>query len=174
MAADLMGRIWALAEPLAASLGMELVEVELAGGGRRQVLRLFIDKPGGVGLDDCKRMSREVEARLDAEDVIGPSYSLEVSSPGIERPLRRPGDFRRYAGRRVRIRLRSPGERARTLSGVLAGIEGEVITLDTGEEAPQRVSLGEIAKARLEVDWEAEFRGGDKAAGPAPKGGHGR
>ena len=74
----------------------------------------------------------------------------------------------------MRIRLRSPGERARTLSGVLAGIEGEVITLDTGEEAPQRVSLGEIAKARLEVDWEAEFRGGDKAAGPAPKGGHGR
>ena len=171
---DVVSRVWALAEPVAESLGMELVEVDFASGGGHAVLRLFIDKAGGPSVEDCKRMSREVEARMDAEDFLGTRYLLEVSSPGLDRPLRKPGDFRRYAGRRVRIRLRSPGERARTLSGVLAGIEGEVITLDTGEEAPQRVSLGEIAKARLEVDWEAEFRGRDKATGPAPKGGHGR
>lgn len=178
MAADVVSRIWALAEPVAASLGMELIEVDHSGGGRRQVLRLFVDKPGGVAVEDCKRMSREVEARLDAEDLIGSAYLLEVSSPGLERPLRRPGDFQRYAGRRVRLRLRSPQGKPRLVFGVLLGIEGEVVALETGVGEPQRFALGEIAKARLEVDWEAEFRGLNQSAagesGLSRKGGHGR
>ena len=177
-AEDVVSRVWALAEPVAASLGMELVEVDFASGGGHAVLRLFIDKAGGPSVEDCKRMSREVEARMDAEDFLGTRYLLEVSSPGLDRPLRKPGDFRRYAGRRVRLRLRSPRGRPRNLSGTLLGIEGEVIALDAGEEGPQRISLGEIARARLEVDWEAEFRKPEKPAGggpgPARKGGHGR
>ncbi|MBI3129162.1 MAG: ribosome maturation factor RimP [Candidatus Tectomicrobia bacterium] len=170
---DVVGRIWALAEPVAQSLGMELVEVDFSGGGGRPVLRLFVDREGGLSVEDCKRMSREVEARFDAEDFPPSSYLLEVSSPGLERPLRRPADFQRYAGRRVRIRVRNPRGKPRVVSGTLLGIEGDVVAVETGEGAPQRVSLGEISKARLEVDWEAEFRKADRP-GPARKGGNGK
>jgi ribosome maturation factor RimP len=170
-AEDVVSRIWALAEPVASSLGLELVEVDFSGGGRRPVLRLFVDKPEGLSVEDCKRMSREVEARFDAEDFPSSPYLLEVSSPGLERPLRRPGDFRRYAGRRVRIRVRNPQGKPRIVSGTLLGIEGEVVAVDAGGDAPQRVTLGEISKARLEVDWEAEFRRPDDSA---RKGGNGR
>ncbi|MBI4250973.1 MAG: ribosome maturation factor RimP [Candidatus Tectomicrobia bacterium] len=177
-AEDVVSRVWALAEPVAASLGMELVEVDFAAGGGRAVLRLFIDRPEGLSVEDCKRMSREVEARLDAEDFLGSPYRLEVSSPGLDRPLRKPGDFKRYAGRRVRLRLRNPQEGPRVLSGTLLGIEGDVIAVDAGGEAPQRIALGGIAKARLEVDWEAEFRRPGKPAaagsGLIRKGGDGR
>ncbi len=174
--ADVVSWVWALAEPVAASLGVELIEVEHAGGRKRQVLRLYIDKPGGVGLADCQRVSREVEGRLDAEDVIGSPYLLEVSSPGLERPLRRPVDFRRYVGRRVRLRLRGSQEGARKVAGVLRGIEGEVVAVETEGGERRSFSLGEIAKANLEVDWQAEFRG--KPAGGEPdragEGGMGR
>ena len=175
---DVVSRVWALAEPVAESLGMELVEVDFASGGGHSVLRIFVDKAEGLSVEDCKRMSREVEARLDAEDFIPTRYHLEVSSPGLDRPLRKPGDFKRYAGRRVRIRLRSPQGKPRNLSGTLLGIEGGVVALDTGEGAPQPVSLAEIARARLEVDWEAEFRKPEKPSGaepgPARKGGQER
>src|SRR3972149_1144619 len=121
---DVVSRVWALAEPVAESLGMELVEVDFASGGGHSVLRIFVDKAEGLSVEDCKRMSREVEARLDAEDFIPTRYHLEVSRPGLDRPLRKPGDFKRYAGRRVRIRLRSPQGKPRNLSGTLLGIEG--------------------------------------------------
>ena len=101
-----------IAEPLAASLGLELVEVEYLREGRRWVLRLYVDKAGGGTLDDCTALSHALGPALDVEDFPpgqakgagGPTYALEVSSPGIERPLRKPADFRRFAGKKAQVK----------------------------------------------------------------------
>ncbi|MBN2231874.1 MAG: ribosome maturation factor RimP [Deltaproteobacteria bacterium] len=97
-----------LAEPLIESLGFELVDCEYAGAGGRGVLRFYIDKPGGVTIDDCAAVSRQLGALLDVDDVVPSRYFLEVSSPGLERPVRKPRDFERFIGRRLRIRTRQP------------------------------------------------------------------
>lgn len=159
--ADVMGRVWALGEAVAAELGLELVDLEGGGGRRRQTIRLFVDKPGGVGLADCEAMSRRLAERLEEEDFIEFSYVLEVSSPGLERPLRRPGDFKRYLGHRVVLRLREQDETtgSRKISGVLKEVRNEeVIRVDTGGGEIREFPLSGIFKANLEVDWDTVFR----------------
>ncbi len=101
---DVVSRVTELAEPLAASLGLELAEVEYKQEGARMVLRLFIDREGGVTLDDCAAVSRELAEILDVEDFIQSRYTLEVSSPGLNRPLKKPSDYERFTGRLVKIR----------------------------------------------------------------------
>ncbi len=153
-----------LLEPVLARDGYELVEVEWGREGPRWVLRIYVDRPGGVGIDDCQAVSRTVEPILDAEDVIEPAYDLEVSSPGVDRPLRRPADFDRFAGQRAHVKAFAPIEgtapgspRRKSWTGVLQGFRDGAVELDV-DGAVHRIPLDQIAKANLEYDFEADLR----------------
>jgi ribosome maturation factor RimP len=151
-------------EPVLARDGYELVEVEWVRGGGRWTLRVFIDKPGGVGIDDCQLVSRTVEPILDVEDFIEPAYDLEVSSPGLDRPLRTPEHFQRYAGQRVHVKAYGPvagtaeGSAPRkNWTGTLEGFSGDAV-LVRADGALHRIPHDQIAKAHLEYDLEADLR----------------
>src|SRR5579871_6067427 len=121
-----------IVERVARSSGLEVVEVELRGGGKARMLRLVIDKPGGVTHDDCANLSREVGTILDVEDVIpGAEYTLEVSSPGLDRKLTKAADFERFAGSRVKLMTRQPVHNNRYFEGRLESFADGVIVLDT-------------------------------------------
>lgn len=157
-------RARALLEPVLQRDGYELVEVEWSRAGGRWTLRLFIDKEGGVGIDDCQNTSRTVEPILDVEDFIGPAYDLEVSSPGLDRPLRKPEHFARYAGQRVAVKAygpltdTAPGSPARkSWTGVLRGFEDHKVLVDV-DGTLHRIPHDRIAKAHLEYDVEADLR----------------
>ncbi|MBE3577425.1 MAG: ribosome maturation factor RimP [Limnochordales bacterium] len=127
-----------LAEPVAAELGLELVDVVYEKEGSRWLLRVFIDKPGGVTIADCEMMSRRLDPLLDEADPIPHEYALEVSSPGVERPLKRPADFQRFAGQEVALRLFAPVEGRRNWQGRLLGLDdaGNVrLATEAGEKA---------------------------------------
>ncbi len=137
-----------IAESLLTSEGMELVDLEYRREGRRWVLRLFIDKEGGVNVDDCARISRELGDLLDVKDVVPQAYVLEVSSPGLNRRLRKREDFSRFAGRKVQLRLVSPIDGRKNIQGELVGIEGEKVVVAI-PEGRFSVALKDIAKANL-------------------------
>ncbi|OAQ20485.1 ribosome maturation factor RimP [Thermosulfurimonas dismutans] len=149
----LIKEIWELAEPLVLAKGMELVEVEWQRERQGWVLRLYIDKPGGVTLGDCVKISEIVSDLLDAKDLIHHSYHLEVSSPGIDRPLRKKEDFKRFAGDKVKISLKTPLEGRKNFTGILKGIEGEEVILEVSE-GEVRIPYGEIKKAHLKAEIE--------------------
>ena len=123
-------RVQQIAERVAASSGLELVEVEFRRGGKSRLLRIFIDKPGGVTHEDCANLSREVSTILDVEDVVPGSYLLEVSSPGLDRKLSRPADFERFTGSRVKIMTREPVNGNRHFDGRLQSFQQGRLTLD--------------------------------------------
>ncbi|HEX9022464.1 MAG TPA: ribosome maturation factor RimP [Geobacteraceae bacterium] len=155
---DVAARVKELAEPLAASLGLELVEVEYRQEGGRMVLRLFIDREGGVTLDDCAAVSRELAEILDVEDFIHSRYSLEVSSPGLDRPLRRAEDYQRFTGRLVKIRTfellqDDEGNRRKTFTGELLGLKGGIVRLRLKEGQTAGIPLEKVAKANLEFEF---------------------
>jgi ribosome maturation factor RimP len=136
-----------LLEPGVEDLGYELLLVELVGSGQR-TLRLFIDAPGGVNLDDCETVSRHVSAVLDVEDPIAGAYNLEVSSPGIERPLVREAHFREHVGERVKVRLIRNLLGRKRFTGVLTQVvEGGVVVVVDGE--PYELAYDDIESARL-------------------------
>ncbi|HEV2212062.1 MAG TPA: ribosome maturation factor RimP [Gammaproteobacteria bacterium] len=141
-------KLLGMLEPVAAALGYELVELEFHPQGRGGLLRLYIDRAEGVGLDDCEKVSRQVSALLDVEDPIPGAYTLEVSSPGLDRPLRRPEDYTRFAGQRAKLELLLPRDGRRRFNGTLQGLEaGEVLIEVDG--VSYRLPLAEIGKARL-------------------------
>jgi ribosome maturation factor RimP len=148
---DIANRVEELITPYVTAHGLEVVEVEYHQPGRgRGSLRIFLDRPGGITLDEITRMSRVIGELLDVHDVIGPSYTLEVSSPGLTRELKGPKDFARFAGRKARITSRRPLAGRQVHRGTLKGLEGEMVLLEVGGELT-RLPLAEIAKARL--DW---------------------
>jgi ribosome maturation factor RimP len=152
-----------LLEPVLERDGYELVEVEWQREGASWILRLFIDRPEGVGIDDCQSVSRLVETILDVEDFIEPAYSLEVSSPGVDRPLRKPSDFERFAGKRAKVKAFGPLESAagaparKHWTGVLRGFRHGSVEIDV-DGTLHRIPLDRIAKANLEHDFEADLR----------------
>jgi len=153
-----------LLEPVLGRDGYELVEVEWTQAGGRWTLRLFIDREGGVGIDDCQTVSRTVEPMLDVEDFISPAYDLEVSSPGLDRPLRTPEHFARYAGQRVLVKAygplagTAPGSAPRkSWTGVLRGFADGNVEVDV-DGTLHRIPHDRIAKAHLEYDVEADLR----------------
>jgi len=155
---DVVARVTELAEPLAASLGLELAEVEYRQEGRQMVLRLYIDKDGGVALDDCSAVSRELTEILDVEDFIQGHYNLEVSSPGLNRPLKKPSDFERYTGRLVKIRTFEPladdaGNMRKTFLGELLGLSDGIVRMKLNEGQSASIPLGKVAKANLEFEF---------------------
>lgn len=152
------GRIRELAGRVAGEHGLELVHAELAGGARTPVVRVFIDKPEGVTHEDCARVSEHLGAVLDVEDFIHSAYTLEVSSPGIERGLYRRADYERFAGRPARIKSRRPVGGQRNFGGRIVGVEGEEVVFEDRTNGRVRIPLAEIVKANLEIDVEEEFR----------------
>lgn len=140
-------------EPVVESLGYELVLLEYLPQRGGVLLRLFIDTLGGITLDDCERVSREVSAVLDVEDPIPGGYRLEVSSPGLDRPLVKPEHFERFVGSDVAIRLAVPREGRRRFSGRLIGYANRAVSLETGE-GKFDFGLDEIERAQLLPHFE--------------------
>ncbi len=162
-----------LAGPLAEDDGYELVDVELASLGRHRVIRVYLDKPGGISVGDCQRFSRRLSDCLDMNQTIPGSYLLEVSSPGLERALRTLEHVERFSGRRVALTTREPHDGRRNWEGVLLGpSEGRVgVRTDEGEE--QWFDWAGVKTARLVVDpWEGlRNPKGRSATGRRPRGG---
>ncbi|MGO9176393.1 MAG: ribosome maturation factor RimP [Desulfobaccales bacterium] len=149
---EIITRVKELVEPLLEAQGVELVDLVYARPRRsRATLRLFLDQPGGISLEVLTRISRVIGELLDVHDSIPGSYHLEVSSPGLTRPLRRPEDYQRYCGRLVRLTTHTLWEGRQVHRGILLGLEGETVCLRMGEETC-RIPLQEIARARLELD----------------------
>lgn len=143
--------VTALAQPIAAALGCEVDRVEFKQGPRRGLLQVFIDKPGGVSIEDCTRVSRQLSAELDVNDFIAAAHDLEVSSPGLDRPLFGEADFRRFAGRPCSVTCRrAVGSRGSKVIGVLRGVEGGDVLVETKDGSVTRIPLDIVAKARLE------------------------
>ncbi|MGI6611413.1 MAG: ribosome maturation factor RimP [Limnochordia bacterium] len=137
-----------LAEPQCTALGFELVDVEYVKEGRDMVLRLLIDKPGGVTVDDCALLSRQIDPILDAADPVASSYYLQVSSPGLDRSLKRETDFERFAGSLVQLRTYQAIGGQRNFRGVLTGLrDGNVAMEVEGEQV--LIPLQQVAKANL-------------------------
>jgi ribosome maturation factor RimP len=137
--------------PAIQALGLSLVDLEVRGNGRRTTVRIYVDKPGGVTIDDCQGLSREVGDLIDVADVVSGSYDLEVSSPGLDRELRRDREFRWATGRLVRLWTRDPVDGRRELSGRLLLVDEATVTLATSD-GPRSVPLSLVTKARLEVE----------------------
>ncbi len=146
-------KVTEIAGRVASSEGMEIVEVEYKGGGSSRILRIFIDKPGGVTHADCETISRQVGAILDVEDVIPVHYTLEVSSPGLDRKLLRPADYQRFAGKKAKVRLRSPIEGRSHFVGRLGGFEQGEALFDVEGGGRIRFPLDEVIAARLVVEF---------------------
>lgn len=154
MAADLQ-KIREIAERVAESNGIEVLEVELCGAGKARRLRVFLDKPEGITLADCESVSREMGTILDVETVVpGGQYTLEVSSPGLDRKLFKPADYERFAGSLVKVQTHEPVDGARNWKGRLQGIQGGrvVLAMEPGRKADVErveIELANIAKANL-------------------------
>ena len=142
-----------IAERVAASSGLEVVEVELRGGGKARMLRIVIDKPSGVTHEDCANLSREVGTILDVEDVVpGSSYTLEVSSPGLDRKLTRPADYERFAGSRVKVTTLKPVNGNRHFEGRLESFQHGHRTLDlSAVKKKRRPEPGAAEKLEIEL-----------------------
>ena len=148
----LQQEIYKIAERVASSAGLEIVDVELRGGPRNGVLRIFIDRPEGISHMDCEEVSRQIGPILDVEDLMPGPYRLEVSSPGLDRKLMKQSDYERFIGKKARIKLRRPVEGQRQFTGRLRGcIEGAVTVESKG--AVRRLPLEDIEQARLVVEF---------------------
>jgi ribosome maturation factor RimP len=151
---EIVDRVTQVAQRVAESEGLEVIEVQLLGGGKKRMLRITIDKPAGVSHADCELVSQQVGTILDVEDIMaGGSYTLEVSSPGVERKLRGPADFERFVGRKAKVVLREPVEDRRYWEGILAGFAGDVVTLEPSPGKTVQFTVQQVEKANLKFDW---------------------
>jgi ribosome maturation factor RimP len=152
MSKEIIDRVWAIANPILLSEGMELVEIEYRRETRGWVLRLYIDKEGGVTLDDCTRISQEVGSSLDVEDFISTPYTLEVSSPGLTRSLKAEKDFIRYCDHLIKVKTLIPIENRRQFKGRLLKFSENRIEIET-EGRIFQIPLSNVAKANLEIEF---------------------
>lgn len=144
--------------PTLDSFGMELVDLEYRPESRGWVLRLYIDKAGGVTLNDCQRVSEQVGDLLDVEDLITHGYCLEVSSPGLDRPLVQEKDFQRFAGRRAKISTHDPIANQRNFQGRILGVENHKVRIEMDEGGVIEFPHGAIARARLVPEFPGKGR----------------
>jgi len=145
-------KIREMAHRVAASEGLHLVDAEIKGGNSNPLLRVYIDKAGGVSHADCALVSEQLSALLDVEDLFPGRYVLEVSSPGLDRILTKPSDFTYFVGRRARLVLKEAATEQKVWEGRLAGFENGRVRLDQGEQGVQEFDLANIRKARLVVE----------------------
>jgi ribosome maturation factor RimP len=147
-------KIEEIARRVAEPEGLEVVEVEVKGGGNNRFVRISIDKPEGVTHGDCENVSQQVGTILDVEDIIpGSHYTLEVSSPGVERKLIKPQDYQRFQGKKAKITLREPIEGRRNWEGTLAGLEDGAVALETEPGTTVRFPIEQVQKANLKFEW---------------------
>ena len=143
-------------EGVAESLGYELVEAEIKGAGKNSILRIFIDRPEGISHHDCELVSEQVGTVLDVEDLIPSSYTLEVSSPGLDRKLVKESDYTRFDGKLARIQTRIPLNQQKVFRGRLQGLHDGKVRLELPQGNVLDIPLDVIQEARLEFDWAAE------------------
>ena len=158
--ADILEQVRRTAARVASSYGLEIFDVQFRREAHGMVLRVLIDRPGAaataeesVSVDDCANVSRDFSAILDVEDVVPTAYTLEVSSPGLDRPLRRADDYRRFAGRRAKIVMREKVDGQGFFKGRLGGIDGTDVLIEAEDRQTHRVALGLITRANLEVEF---------------------
>jgi ribosome maturation factor RimP len=149
-------RVRRLIESVVEGQGYELVEAELKGGGKNSVLRIFIDQPAGISHRDCELVSEQVGTVLDVEDLIPFSYTLEVSSPGLDRKLVKESDYTRFGGKLARIQTRIPLQQQKVFRGLLQGLHDGKVRLELPKGGFLDIPLDVIEEARLEFDWAAE------------------
>src|SRR5579863_5609791 len=153
MPSAISSKIEEIAQRVAQSEGIEVVEVEVKGGGKNQFVRISIDKPAGVSHADCEMISHDVGTILDVEDVVPGHYTLEVSSPGVERKLLKPNDYIRFQGKKAKIVLRQPLDNQRHWEGKLAGLEDSTVSLEVGADRVLRFPLSQVERANLKFEW---------------------
>lgn len=160
MGAVVLDRVRELAARVAAAYGLDIFDVELKREGGQQVLRVIVDRPGpaatpeeSVSIEDCARVAEELGTLLDVEDVIPGGYTFEVSSPGLDRPLRTAEDYRRFAGRWAKIVTREPVERQTAFNGRVKGMDGDTVLFESEGKKLVRLPLRLITRARLEVEF---------------------
>lgn len=151
-------RVRDLARKVADAKSFELVHVEIAGTKRDAVVRIFIDKPDGITLDDCSSLSAEVGDAMEAEDLIPGRYVLEVSSPGIERELYTISDMKRFVGRLIKTKMRNAYNGQKTFVGVLISVNGEEFTMDDRTIGETTLPFRDVQKANLKIDLQEEFK----------------
>jgi len=157
---DLLERVRAIADRVAGSYELEIFDVQYRRESSGMVLRVRLDRPGpsavpedSVSVDDCARVSRDLSAMLDVEDVVPTAYTLEVSSPGLDRPLRHLKDYRRFEGRRAKLVMREAVDGQTFFKGVLRGVEDSDVLIEGGDGRRHRVPFGIITRANLEVEF---------------------
>ena len=158
MSKEIVDRVRAIANPILYNEGMELVDIEFRRESKGWVLRLILDKEGGVTLDDCFRVSQEVGRTLDVEDFIQNPYTLEVSSPGLTRPLRSEKDFLKYRHRLIKVKTLDPIENRRQFKGRLLGVSEKQIEIEIDGGVFQ-IPLSNVVKANLEFDRDVLRKG---------------
>jgi ribosome maturation factor RimP len=158
--ADVVERVRGLAARIAGGYGLEIFDVQFRRERSGMVLRVRLDRPGSaaspeesVGVDDCARVSRDLSAVLDVEDPVPAAYTLEVSSPGLDRPLRHAADYRRFSGRRAKLVMREAVDGQTFFKGTLGGVEGGDVLIDGDDGKRHRVPLAVITRANLEVEF---------------------
>ena len=142
------------------SEGLEFVAAEVVGSGPHTILRLVIDSPQGVNLDHCAAVSRQASALLDVEDPVSHRYTLEVSSPGLDRKLYSGDDYRRFAGQRVKVRMQPAYRQHRVVIGELLGFENSSVRLRCDSQETVELPLDQVLETRIEVDWEQVLKEG--------------
>jgi ribosome maturation factor RimP len=150
----LTDKIASLGERAALGTGIEIAETQVRGAGKARLVRVYIDKPGGVTHGDCELVSERLGKLLDEEDVIpDEGYTLEVSSPGIERKLSKPRDFERVVGRKIWLAFQRPGESRTSLEGTLAHFANGTLELEVASEKPIQIPFELVQKAKLKFEW---------------------
>lgn len=150
---EILRKIERLIEPILSEIGFELVDLECKSEGKGKVVRVYIDKQGGVNIDDCSAVSRELSILLDVHDVIQSSYSLEISSPGLTRQLKRPADFQKNIGKKLQLKLIKPIKKQYVLRHTeLIEYGDDIITIQY-EDEKYDIALNDITKANLELDF---------------------
>jgi ribosome maturation factor RimP len=142
-------RVTSLAEEVASALGIEVILVEIRGGGGRSVVRVFLDQAGGITLGDCERFSKRLAVLLDVEDCVPFSYALEVSSPGIDRPLVKASDYERFSGKNATVHTKLPIEGQRRFKGRIGKLAEGRVTMELEAGRKVEIPLAEIDKANL-------------------------
>lgn len=155
---EIAARVHSIAERVAIENGVELVHTEVAGPDSKPIVRIYIDKPGGVTHEDCSDVSLHIGTVLDVEDFIHSAYTLEVSSPGLERGLYKPADYERFAGRFAKVKTARPISGQRNFRGRLLGLDGQDVLFEDRTNGKVRIPFESIAKANLELDVETEFK----------------
>ncbi|PYR27669.1 MAG: ribosome maturation factor [Acidobacteria bacterium] len=158
--ADVVAQVRAMASRVAGTYGLEIFDVQLRRESSGTVLRVQIDRPGpaataedSVSVGDCAHVSRDLSAILDVEDLVTSAYILEVSSPGLDRPLRHAGDYRRFSGRRAKLVMREAVDGQTYFKGRLGGVDDNAVLIDGDDGRRHRVAIGVITRANLEVEF---------------------